>query len=504
MQSQPENTATPLESQLAAVDLGSNSFHLVVARETGAGSVERVDHLRERVGLAEGWLADGSFDPVVAERALECLARFGQRLSGLSPGRVRAVGTATFRKLGRRGFRRDAEKALGFPIEVVPGREEARLVYLGVAQTLGDDADSRLVVDIGGASTECVIGERFESVTERSLSMGCVRWSRAYFKGGKITAKRMARASMAARIELEPIERAFRKQGWVNCIGASGTIRAAAEILRRQGWGDGSITRKGLRCLEEHAVAAGHFDQLELDGLDADRRQTIVGGLAVLSAVFAGLEIEHMRVSMGSLREGVLYDLLGRIHHEDVRSRSVVEFADRFDVDLDQSERVVQTALALCDQVQEAWKLREEDRLFLTWAAQLHEVGLSVSWLSYHKHGAYLVANGDLRGFSRQGRDTLALMIRAHRRRVPVAEIDDLPSGWRKRVRRALLILRLAVRLHRARGATQLPDLRLEVARGEARLRFPEQWLAEHPLTQADLEDEATVLAPLGFELRVE
>jgi exopolyphosphatase/guanosine-5'-triphosphate,3'-diphosphate pyrophosphatase len=491
---------SPPDGALAAADLGSNSFHLVVAQEE-AGEVRMVDRLRERVALAEGLGEEGDLDGEVAARALACLDRFGQRMKGMDAERVRAVGTATFRRLRRKGFRAKAEEALGFPIEVVPGREEARLIYLGVAQTLGDDSGRRLVIDIGGASTECVLGERFESVHERSLSMGCVRWTMAHFPGGKISAKRMARARIAARLELEPIEEEFRRYGWSSCIGASGTIRAAAEIARRQGWGAGSLTREGLGKLEEALVQAGHIDAVHLEGLEPERQVVIAGGVAVLSAVFEGLGLEAMTISKGALREGVLYDLLGRIHHEDVRSRSVTEFADRFGVDSEQSRRVEDTATELFDQVESAWKLRGEERRLLGWGAQLHEVGLTISWLSYHKHGAYLVANADLRGFSRQVRDTLALLVRAHRRRPPVALIDDLPKHWRKRVRRIVLLLRLAVRLHRGRGATSLPRIELELDGTDLTLRFPEGWLDDHPLTRADIEDEARVLSPLGFAL---
>ena len=492
---------SPPDGALAAVDLGSNSFHLVVAQEE-AGAVRLVDRLRERVCLAEGLDGSRRLDGRVAARALDCLERFGQRLQGLPSSRVRAVGTATFRKLRKPGFRADAEEALGFPIEVVPGREEARLVYLGVAHTLGDDQGRRLVVDIGGGSTECVLGERFESFHERSLSMGCVRWSLEHFKGGKLSPKRMARARLAARLQLEPIEEEFRRAGWTSAIGASGTIRAAAELARRQGWSkEGRLTRAALQRLEEAIADAGHLDALELEGLEDERRPVIAGGVAVLSAVFEGLDLKEMRTSKGALREGVLYDLVGRIHHEDVRARSVREFAERFGVDTEQSRRVEDTALELFDQLAAAWKLGDDDRHYLSWSSQLHEVGLAISWLGYHKHGAYLMANADLRGFSRQGRDTLALLVRGHRRRPPVELIEELPSRWRKRVRRVMMLLRLAVRLHRGRGALGLPELTVTRERAVLTLAFPDGWLDGHPLTRADIEDEAKVLAPLGFEL---
>ena len=497
--SEPDSNRAP-DGALVAVDLGSNSFHLVVARED-AGEVRLVDRLRERVALAEGLDGEGGLSREAEDRALNCLHRFGQRLEGLPAHRMRAVGTATFRKLRGKGFQQRAEEALGCPIEVLPGQEEARLVYLGVAHTLGDDAGSRLVVDIGGGSTECVLGERFESKHERSLSMGCVRWSLAYFKGGKITAGRMERARLAARLQLEPIEEEFRRLGWASCIGASGTIRATAEILRRQGWGDGTVTRQGLDQLTDALIEAGHVEELSLKGLDLDRRPVIAGGVAVLSAVFEGLGLGSMSISRGALREGLLYDLLGRIHHEDVRSRSVAEFAERFGVDGEHAGRVEQTALCLFEQAAPDWKLGVFDRQLLSWAAQLHEVGLSISWPGYHKHSSYLVQNADLRGFSRQERDTLALLVRAHRRRLPVDQLEDLPKRWRRRVLHLSLLLRLAVRLHRGRGVHPLPEPTLSVGEDQLDLGFPGGWLDDHPMTRGDIEDEAQLLEPLGIAL---
>ena len=276
---------------LAAVDLGSNSFHMVVGREED-GVPRLVDRLRERVALAEGLLPGGALDPQVGRRALDCLDRFGQRLTGIPSNRVRAVGTATMRRL-RRGdaFLREAEERLGHPIEILPGPEEARLVYLGVAHLHGDDTGRRLVVDIGGASTECVLGERFEAHLTDSFSMGCVTWSKRYFPEGEITRAALERAELAASIELEPIERTYRARGWSESIGSSGTILAIEGILQAQGWSTGGIIPKGLVQLSNALVEAGHVDRLQLIGLKEERRSVIAGGLAILRALFRLLEI---------------------------------------------------------------------------------------------------------------------------------------------------------------------------------------------------------------------
>lgn len=495
--------STSTTNQLVAVDLGSNSFKLVVAEEADGG-LRHVDRLRERVALAEGLGEDGKIAPEVAERAYACLARFRQRLVGIPSNRVRAVGTATFRKVRKRAFLRRAEEALGHEIEVLPGKEEARLVYLGVAHSLGDDAGRRLVVDIGGASTECILGERFESVRERSLSMGCVRWTMRFFGEGKISRRRIEQAELAARIELEPIEREYREHGWDSCIGSSGTILAVAEILARQGWGDGTVTPRGLSKLTREVVSAGRIDALALDGLKDDRKPVIVAGLAVLRAVFAGLGIEQMSPTKGAVREGLLYDLLGRIHHEDVRMRSVRDFARRFGVDEEHAHRVRESAFALFDEVATSWELTAGDRRLLGWAAELHEVGLAVSWLSHHKHGAYLIKHADLPGFSSERRDRLAWLVQAHRRRVAPPTFGQVSGARDERTLRLAVVLRLAVRLHRNRGTVDPPPLRAEAAENSFLLRFPEGHLAGHPLTGAELEDEAQVLAPLGIELTVE
>ena len=313
------------DAAIAAVDLGSNSFHLVVAREVD-GRPLLVDKLRERVALAEG-LNDRQLNGVVQARALATLERMSERIKGIPRGRIRAVGTATFRKLRDRGaFLRKASAALGVEIEIVSGREEARLVYLGVAHSLGDDDGRRLVVDIGGASTECILGTRFVSTCEDSLSMGCVTWSQRFFGDGLMKRGRFEKAALAARVELEPIAGRYGPSNWDHAIGSSGTIRAVGSILKGKGWTEGEVTREGLARLQEYLEEARMPKELDLEGLRPDRREVIAGGVAVLTGVFEAFSVEVMRPSGGALREGVLHDLVGRIHHEDVREVSAAAF----------------------------------------------------------------------------------------------------------------------------------------------------------------------------------
>lgn len=488
--------------QVAAIDLGSNSFHMVVARVEGTG-LKVMDRLREPVRLAAGLGGNKRLTPEAMERALACLERFGQRVRELPPGSVRAVGTNTLRKAkDRRGFLAAAGRALGHDVEVVSGYEEARLIYLGVAHSLADDEDRRLVMDIGGGSTELIIGERFAPRLMESLHMGCVSVTQEFFADGAITAKRMARAELAAQRELEPVAERFRELGWSGAVGASGTIRAIDRTLRENGWSDGAIGPDGLERLRKALIAAGHVDRLNLKGLGGERAQVIPGGFAVLSGAFRQLDLERLDAADGALREGLLYDLLGRIRHEDVRSASVVGLARRYHADAAQAARVETTAGYLLAQVADDWGLQGQARgRILAWAAQLHEVGLDISHSQYHKHGAYIVGWSDLAGFSRDEQQVLATLVRAHRRKFPLGQFRDLPGGWADTAMRLAVLLRLAVVLHRGRSPNPLPAVTLRARESELALAFPAGWLDRHPLARADLEEEAAYLANAGFAL---
>lgn len=487
-------------SALAAVDLGSNSFHLIVAREVD-GRPLTVDKLRERVALAEG-LHDRKLSAVVQARALETLERMSERIKGIPSGRVRAVGTATFRKLRDRGaFLRAASEALGADIEIVSGTEEARLVYLGVAHTLGDDDGRRLVVDIGGASTECILGERFVPKRGHSLAMGCVTWSQRFFPDGQMKRSRFDKASLAAQVELEPVARRYGPERWDDAIGSSGTIRAVGTVLERLGWSDGAVTRSGLVRLRELLEDVRHSSDLDLEGLRADRRDVLAGGVAVLLGVFEALSVKSMRPSGGALREGVLHDLVGRIHHEDVREESVAGFGDRLGQDRAHGLRCRELAEALFDQVRDDLGFSDRDRLLLGWSAQLHDVGLVIAHSGYHRHGAYLLGHADLAGFSGQDRQELAALVLGHRRRVREELFDDLPPKRRRRLRAMLPILRVALRMRRDRTERAVPTPAASASDSKLRLEFPEGWLEAHPLTRADLEREARHLAAVDLKL---
>ena len=491
---------------LAAVDLGSNSFHLLLANLVDGEPVV-VDRVREQVQLADGLDEHGQLTREARVRALECLGRFGQRLRDAPGVRVRAVGTNTLR-VGRnaRQFLVAAEAALGWPIEVISGQEEARLIYLGVAHTEADDEGTRLVVDIGGGSTECILGERFEIFEVHSLFMGCVQYTRRFFRGGRITAKAMQRARVAAGRELLTLERRFLEIGWQEAVGCSGTIRACEAVLVESGWSTGGVTREGLDLLVAKLLEIGHVEQLALPGLKPERAPVFVGGVAILAALFDQFGLQRLDVTQGALREGLLYDLLGRIRHEDVRERTIRVFQDRYHVDRAQAARVERTALLMLDQVAEAWGLdRALAGVYLSWAAGLHEMGLGVSFRHHHRHGAYLLSESDMPGLSSDDQRILAAVVGAHRRRVAGGAFSALARKEpRQLARRLAVLLRLAVALNRPRSpqACMAPRLVVRSPR-DLLLELPSAWLASRPLTRSDLEEEVRFLRALGQRLEI-
>ncbi|MCB9897475.1 MAG: exopolyphosphatase [Planctomycetes bacterium] len=493
----------PPPDAVAALDLGSNSFHMIVAGLRGGEPVV-IDRIREQVQLAAGLDEKGRLADDAKQRALECLRRFGQRLADLHASHVRAVGTNTLRAARDRAFVEQAREALGHPIEIISGREEARLVYLGVAHTLADDRGSRLVVDIGGGSTECILGERFEALETHSLSMGCVRYSQRYFPEGVIDKESFRKAVLGARLELRTVERRFRDIGWTSAVGSSGTIRAVASVLRESGWARERITADGLRALRKALIGAGRVDALELPGLKPERAAVFPGGVAVLVAVFEAFELEEMSWSPGALREGVLYDLLGRIRHEDVRERTLRALQERYHVDRAQAARVERTALRLLSMVAEAWDLTSERaRLFLGWAAQLHEVGLAVSYTHHHRHGAYLLEHSDMPGFSNDDSKLLATLVGGHRRKFVPETLAEFDDDRRLAMLRLTVLLRLAALLNRGRSPRPRPRLDLVAKKKALELRFPTGWLEAHPLTRVDLDEEARWLAAADFGFEV-
>ena len=501
MSHNPEQVAP---EHLAAIDLGSNSFHMVVARLV-QGELQIQEGLSEKVQLGAGLDEENYITPEARRRALECLSRFAQRLQGVPPEGMRIVGTNALRMARNvMQFIREAENVLGHDIEIVAGREEARLIYLGVSHSLPDQQGRRLVVDIGGGSTELIIGERFEPLETESLHMGCVSFTRRFFPGGQSSEKAFERAVTTARQEVLPIQRSYRQLGWQQAVGASGTIKAIGQVCQENGWSDGSVTWDGLQRIRRRLVRAGTVADARLKGLREDRMPIFAAGVAILTGIFEQLELTTVDISNGALREGLLYDLLGRLEHEDVRERSIHVLMNRHHVDAQQAQRVATTAADFFRQIAADWGLTEAELPdILRWGALLHEVGLAVSHSQFHKHGAYLVQNSDLPGFSRQTQQRVALLVRAHRRKISLAALQELPPEDQLPLLRISLLLRLAARLHHARSDEPLPDTRLAAQDSVLVLTFQPGWLDEHPLTRADLEQEQEFFAAVGLSLVV-
>ena len=472
---------------LAAVDLGSNSFHLQVGRVVG-GQIYPLDSLREVVRLGAGLTSEKRIDRATQARALEALERIGERLRGLPKSAVRAVGTNTLRVAKNAPqFLREARAALGFPIEVIAGREEARLIYLGVAHSMPPSTQNRLVVDIGGGSTEFIIGKGLEPLLTESLYMGCVSYSLAYFPDGRVEKSRMRKAELAARQELASMVRDYRELGWQEAAGSSGTARALETILRENGFAEDGITLEGLERLKSLLIKHERVEPDRIAGLRKDRAPVLPGGLAIMLAAFSELGIEKMAVSDGALRHGVLYDLLGRVQHRDMREATVAQFVRRYHVDSAQAERVQALALKIFDQLAPSKEEQEADRLLLDWAARLAEIGLSVAHAQYHKHSAYILSNADMPGFSRMEQQRLARIVLAHRGKLGKMQDAGLEgSDWS-----LVFALRIAALVLRNRTDARFPLLRVAGDKSGYSIDLPQAWLEENPLAAAALDTES-------------
>jgi len=491
--------------QLAVIDLGSNSFQMVVAR-SDQGQLHVVDRLREPVGLAGGLDAEHNIQPLTWDRALACLSRMGERLREVPTTAVRVVGTNTLRRArNARGFVRAAEAVLGHPVELISGSEEARLIYQGVARNLPEFPRRRLVVDVGGGSTELILGHGAQPIERDSVQVGHLRWAVKFF-GGKATLKAFRKAETRARLELGGLKRRYRDLGWEIVVGSSGPARAIDAIVAAAGWAERGVTRESLDTLTDLIIEArtpAGLIAMNLPGLSPDRARVLAGGVAILKAIFDTLGIEEMTASQSAMREGVLYDLIGRRSQNDSRDVTIDALQSRYSIDQAHAARIERTALTLFHQIATPWGLqRLEGQRFLRWAALLHEIGLSVNHSGYHKHSAYLIKNGDMPGFSRDDQEMLSAIVAGHRRKLTADRLSLYIGPARLPVALKLAtILRLAARLHRTRSSRSLPDIILDAEGDTLTMTFPPGWLEENPLKRADLEDEASILVASGTQL---
>ncbi len=496
--SSPERAQT-----YAAIDLGSNSFHLLVARMEH-GELRVIDRIKEMVRLGGGLDASGRLDEDTQQRALSCLARFGQRLRGIPADNMRAVGTQTFRRLkNANAFLMVAETGLECPIDIIGGREEARLVYLGVSQGVSGHDQRRLVVDIGGGSTELIIGEGLEPLEMESVQFGCVSLTRRFFADGAITRKRWNKAVDCVMAELQELRLRYIRTGWQTVIGSSGTVLAVTEICRQQGWIEKDINAAALLRLRDKLLDFKRIEEVQLPGLSERRHPVLVGGLVMLCACFNAFGIDTLKASPFALREGVLHDLLGRLKNHDPRTKTISAFRSRYGVEASQAELVRQTALDAFRQIEHAAHLRDVHQRLLCWAADLHEVGLSVSHSHYQRHSAYLVGNSDMAGFTHQEQQFLAALVGHHRRAVPRDFARHLPARLHDPLRYTLFCLRFACILCRTRDSGAVPRFQLALENQCISATFAVEWSDSHPLTMTDLHQETDNLAAIGVTLDI-
>jgi exopolyphosphatase/guanosine-5'-triphosphate,3'-diphosphate pyrophosphatase len=479
-------------SHIAAIDLGSNSFHMIVARWDN-GQLTLLDRLREPVRLGFGLQEDLSLSEDARDRALACLERFGECLRGYPSRSVRIVGTKTLRSVKDSSqFLAEAEKRLGHPVEIISGDEEARLIYLGVANDIAPDDRNRIVMDIGGGSTEVILGKGMQPRLKESLNMGCIAITKKFFMDGKVNEKLITKALIACLQELEPVKDEFLQAGWQQVIGASGSIKAVAKVCQANGWSDGTITLDSLEKIIAIYLNHGKVDA-QIAGLSEDR-------VMVLSALFEALELKQMVAADWALREGLLFDQKGRLENHDIRQASVDALAARFHVNMDKARAVEKTALNLLSQVAPNWQLTAEDASkLLGWAARLYQVGLDIAHNDYHKHSAYIVQNVDLAGCSRAEQTQLAALVLAHRKRFPA---KSFPLDNSDLVRLAIL-LRMAAIFHRGKIKDGLPTIAVKADGRKIKLILPAKWIEDHPLTQADLETEQRHLSDIGYDFQL-
>lgn len=483
----------------AALDLGSNSFHVLIASDLN-GTIHVVDRHREMARLGEGLEKQRLLAPESIERGLEILARIGQRIRTVPHQNVRIVGTNALREARNSDeFIDRAETLLGHNIDVISGHEEGRLIYLAVAHGFESRANAKLVMDIGGGSTEFIVGNRFQADFTESLRIGCISMTERWFKHGRLTKKAMNQAIQDTQRELEVIESQYRAHGWDVCIGTSGSILAINRAIAQ--FTSEGITQATLAELTMQLLCFKHIENIDSNWCSTRRAQSLPGAVAILNGAFRTLGIKKLEVSNGALREGLLHELIGRAHHEDIREQSVTSLSDRFQIDEQHAQRIVDTALQLFDQIYPDLNAElEDERQLLRWSALIHELGMSVSHSAYHKHGAYLIENLNLPGFSISEQTQLAWLVRCHRRRIQVE--SHMPHQLS--LHHLLALLRLAVTLRRNRSDGNLPRFKISKQAMTFTLEMDRAWLDAHQLTKLDLELEQQNLAEANIKLKIE
>lgn len=484
----------------AAIDLGSNSFHMLIVRFNET-KIEIVDREKEMVQIARGLQQDGCINRDAQDRALECLHRFSERLRDIPKSQIRAVGTKALRSArNSKSFLKAAERGIGVPIEIISGYEEARLVYAGLSNTVTNDHSQRLVIDIGGGSTEFIIGKDYKTKAMESLPLGCVSFSETHFlNAGGVNAKNMRRAYLAACAEIEEIRKNYLKLDWDIAYGTSGTMRAISGLVSETD-GGAIITRKSLDKVIAQTITEG---EVKSSGVPKLRRDVLPAGLAILHAIFDQLKLDTLHIADATLKEGLIYDTIGRFSDHDARVETVSNLKNQYAIDVTQAERVSKTASYFWSKLDTCNLPGVSRSKILSWAAQLHEIGLSISHSGYHHHGYYILRHSDLAGFARYEQYILANLVRSHHKKINMKRFEELDDVAREAFIPLMVCLRLAARLHRRReDIDELPEF--SGKNGKYKLKFKTDWLEQHPLTQAGLEQEKLYYKALGLTLKAE
>ncbi|MEG2991001.1 MAG: guanosine-5'-triphosphate,3'-diphosphate diphosphatase [Citrobacter sp.] len=488
-------------SLYAAIDLGSNSFHMLVVREV-AGSIQTLTRIKRKVRLAAGLNSDNALSAEAMERGWQCLRLFAERLQDIPQPQIRVVATATLRIATNADvFIAKAQEILGCAVQVISGEEEARLIYQGVAHTTGG-ADQRLVVDIGGASTELVTGSGAQTTSLFSLSMGCVTWLERYFTDRNLAQENFDEAEKAAREVLRPIADKLRFHGWKVCVGASGTVQALQEIMMAQGM-DERITLAKLQQLKQRAIHCGRLEELEIEGLTLERALVFPSGLAILIAIFTELNIQCMTLAGGALREGLVYGMLHLPVDQDIRSRTLRNIQRRFMVDTEQAHRVANLAGKFFEQVEKKWHLDAISRELLQSACQLHEIGLSVEYKQAPLHAAWLVRNLDLPGFTPAQKKLLATLLLNQTNPVDLSSLHQQNAVPPRIAEHLCRLLRLAIIFASRRRDDLVPEIHLDAKNEHLTITLPEGWLAHHPLGKELIDQESQWQSYVHWPLEV-
>lgn len=478
---------------------------MVVARVVDE-DLQLISRHKQRVHLADGLDHEMNLSHSAMERGLECLAMFAERLQGFDPDNVRIAATHTLRQARNAHlFLQRAKQVLPFPIEIIPGEEEARLIYLGVAHTQLE-VSSKLVVDIGGGSTELIIGNDFEPELLNSKQMGCVNFTSRFFANGKITKKNINKAITACEQKLESIASSYRKKGWQIAYGSSGSIKAIREVLIGIGFEDGLITLNRLNTLIEMLCSFDSIDDIQLQGLSDERKQVFTAGVAILTAIFQTLKLSEMHYSDGALREGLLYEMESGFARSDLRMRTTENLAKKHLVDLEHAARVKGLASELLEQTHKALGIKRDSELanLLQWAALLHEVGLSISLRGFHRHTAYILQHTNMPGFNSEQQLLLASLTRYQRKSLKLTELPDFHLYSREQVINLIRLLRLAILINGQRNDDPLPEFTLEVNHDHWSLKGKEKdWLENNKLLSADLQSEQERWSQVNWKLEL-